>query len=44
MNAPVNPPKPQAQKDQDDWVQIVDAAAKVIEKLSKTQGKTSGKN
>jgi hypothetical protein len=38
MNKPINPEKTQADKDQDSWVQIGDAAKSLIAKLAERKG------
>lgn len=41
MNKPINPEKTQAEKDQDTWVQIGEAAKQLLEKLEKGKPLTS---
>jgi hypothetical protein len=38
MNKPINPEKTQADKGQDSWVQIGDAAKSLIAKLAERKG------
>lgn len=38
MNKPIKPPQTQAQKDQDTWIQIGEAAKAVADKLTKRKG------
>lgn len=41
MNKPIKPPQTQAQKDQDTWIQIGEAANALINKLEKGKPLTS---